>query len=83
MGVALRTWSKGGIQHVNVDANVDARVFHSLAEAVDDAPDADKVNVSGRDDVEAAVLVVAHVGVVDDLGADTSMDGRVENQVLN
>ena len=45
--------------------------------------DADKVNVPGRDDVEAAVLVVAHIGVVDDLGADTSMDGRVEDQVLN
>lgn len=57
----MLTWCEGGIEHVDVDADVHGTGGHAVADARDDAGGAEAVEVSGRQAREAAALVVADV----------------------
>lgn len=82
-GRTLRTWSERGVQHVDVDADVDLGVPHAVLDFVDDALGADPVEIPRLDHVEAAPQVVAQVALgADQGGADPGVDRGVEDEVL-
>lgn len=76
-----RGGGEGRVERVDVDGQVD-RVLgaHPLLDAVDDAVDADGVDLSGLDAGEAAVAVVLVVGGPREGGADAGVDAAVVGQ---
>lgn len=53
-----------------------------LTQLVDDTLGTEAVEVSGGDEVEAAVLVMLEIGTANDWGAETSVDRCVSDEAL-
>lgn len=69
--------SDAGIKHVDVNAEVDGGVAHDAADFVDDACDADVVDLVGFDQGEADVVAVDHVVVrTEQFGAQPAVHRR-------
>lgn len=70
-----RRRSESRVHHVDVDGDVDLGASDALLDLGDDAGGAKPVEVAGRDDVEAAALVVSDVAfLADQRGAYAGVD---------
>lgn len=76
-----RSRGEGRIKDVDINGDVDLVVTHSGFQFVDDAVDADTVDIPGFDDRKAAACVVVQVVVlVSDWGADARVDGGIADE---
>ena len=56
------TWSKGWIQHVNINTNIDLGIRNSLFEFVDDPGDTDTVNIPSLYNFKPTSNIISQVG---------------------
>lgn len=72
----LFTWSKGGVENINVDRDVYERAPNSLLDFVDNTLDPYLVDIAGRDEFETTPLVVAQIAFAPgDRSSDPSVNG--------
>ena len=73
-----------GVEHVDVDREVDGTAVHPVADALDDRADALRLVVVGADDLEPEGLVGLELGLVVDTAAQADVDApaQVEQSLL-
>jgi hypothetical protein len=76
------TWRKCRIQDVDINADIDSRAGYPLFDFVNDAMNANAINVPGCDNLKAISFIILDIAISQDGCSDTHVDGRVVDQAL-
>lgn len=81
-GTWRHTWRKCRIQDVDINADIDSCAGYPLFNSVNDAMNANAINVPGCDNLKATSLIILDIAISQDRSSDAHVDGRVVDQAL-